>query len=108
MHYEISIKELQTLCNNEKFKWTGHIVTRLQERDINPSDIKNCILTGEVIEQYPNDYPYPSCLIFGYSVKTKPLHVVLGVGEGYLWLISSYVPDINRWEPDLKTRKVLL
>jgi len=80
---------------------------RLQERGINPSDVKNCILTGEVIEQYPNDYPHPSCLILGLSIDNKHLHSVIGVGAGYLWLITSYFPNTDKWEADNKTRKVM-
>ena len=35
-------------------------------------------MTGEIIEEYPNDYPYPSCLTLG-NLNTKwPLHVVVG------------------------------
>ena len=102
---DISVNELRKLCNAGKFKWTAHIAIRLQERGINPSDIKNCIQTGEVIEQYPDDHPYPSCLVLGSSVANKPLHVVIGFGNGYLWLISSYFPSLDKWKPDFKTRK---
>jgi len=107
LHNGISIDELRILCNDGKIKWTAHIAVRLQERDINPSDVRNCIETGEIIEQYTDDYPYPSCLVLGATVENKSLHVVIGVGSGYLWLISSYFPDISKWESDLKTRKAV-
>jgi len=107
LHSGISIDELRTLCSKGNIKWTAHIAARLQERNVNPSDVKNCILTGEVIEQYPSDYPHPSCLVSGVDVSAKPLHVVIGVGAGHLWLITAYYPDENKWEADLKTRKGL-
>jgi len=97
LHEGISIDELRILCNEGKIKWTAHIAIRLQERDINPSDVKHCIQTGEIIEQYPDDYPHPSCLVLGATVENNPLHVVIGVGSCYLWLISSYFPDVNIW-----------
>ena len=28
-------------------------------------------MNGEIIEQYPDDYPYPSCLILGVSIKIQ-------------------------------------
>ena len=102
---ELSVEELQTLCLAGKFKWTAHILTRLQQRGINPSDVRNCIMTGEIIEQYPTDYPYPSCLILGVSMEQKYLHTVIGCGENFLWLITAYYPDLEEWESDLKTRK---
>jgi hypothetical protein len=102
------MEELRKLCDERKFKWTTHIIERLQERGINPRDIKNCISKGEIIEQYPSDYPYPSCLILGVSTKNVSLHIVLGIGLGYLWLVTAYFPDISKWENDYKTRKVLV
>ncbi|MFG6337693.1 MAG: DUF4258 domain-containing protein [Lachnospiraceae bacterium] len=33
------------------------------------NDIIFCIHEGEIIEQYPDDYPYPSCLILGFTMK---------------------------------------
>ena len=35
------------------------------------------ILTGEILEQYPDTGRGESCLILGFSV-TKPIHVVCG------------------------------
>ena len=50
----------------------------MQERDISRADVKNGIATGEIIEDYLNDYPNPSCLIFGYNVNGRILHIVAG------------------------------
>ncbi|MEG0508035.1 MAG: DUF4258 domain-containing protein [Eubacterium sp.] len=33
-------------------------------------------MIGEIIENYPKDYPNPSCLILGYLFTDIPLHVV--------------------------------
>ena len=102
---EISIDKLRELCNNNAIKWSTHILARLQERGIHPSDVKRCINTGHIIEQYPNDYPYPSCLVLGCTTNDSMLHVVIGVGEGRLWLITAYYPDSDRWEDDYSHRK---
>ncbi len=64
------------------------------------------IETGEIIEEYPTDYPYPSCLLLGISTSEKYLHAVIGVGNGYLWLITAYYPDSKKWDDTYKVRKV--
>ena len=102
---ELSMEELHKLCAERKFKWSAHILTRLQQRDIQPSDVRNCIRIGKIIEQYPTDYPYPSCLVLGRDTKQNALHVVVGVGEGFLWLVTAYHPDPDEWENDYATRK---
>ena len=101
----ISIGDLQKLCETGAIKWTTHVLARLQERGIEPSDIKNCIATGRIIEQYPSDYPYPSCLVLGVTMEEIALHVVVGVGAGYLWLITAYYPDPLKWNEDFSIRK---
>ena len=101
----ISIGDLQKLCETGAFKWTTHVLARLQERGIEPSDIKNCIATGRIIEQYPSDYPYPSCLVLGVTMEEIALPGVVGVGAGYLWLITAYYPDPLKWNEDFSIRK---
>lgn len=101
----MNITDLQTICETGAIKWTAHIVARLQERGIDPSDIKSCIMTGHIIEDYPDDYPYPSCLVLGATVAGKELHAVIGLGQGYLWLITAYYPDPLKWSEDFSIRK---
>ncbi|MCM1335667.1 MAG: DUF4258 domain-containing protein [Eubacterium sp.] len=78
---------------------------RFKERGIKLSYARNALLNGEIIEQYPSDYPYPSCLVLGFSDGAKPIHVCLGLGDDKLWVITAYYPDINVWESDFKTRR---
>ncbi len=74
----MDLKIYQTLCADSKIIWTKHCLERMQERDISRADVKNGITTGEIIEDYPDDYPNPSCLIFGYTVNNRILHIVAG------------------------------
>lgn len=101
----MDITDLRKLCEAGTIKWTAHVLARVQERGIEPSDIKNCITTGRIIEDYPDDYPYPSCLVLGATVKGKMIHVVVGVGKGTLWLITAYYPDPLKWNDDFSIRK---
>ena len=55
--------------------FTGHAIQRMFERNIDEEDIIQVIKQGEVIENYPDDMPYPSHLILG-NTGGKPLHVV--------------------------------
>ena len=101
------IKILQDLCKNHKIRWTNHILARLIKRHIHQSDVENAILTGKIIEQYPDDYPFPSCLILGFTVLNKFLHVVVSLNEGHIYLITAYYPSKDVWEADMKTRSFL-
>jgi hypothetical protein len=64
------------------------------------------IADGEVIEQYDNDKPFPSKLIFA-MVNERPLHLVLGYDNdsGTCFMITAYEPNLFKFEIDFKTRK---
>ena len=57
------------------------------------------------VEDYYEDFPNPSCLIFGYTIDKRILHVVAGTDMKYLYVITAYYPSTDRFEMDLKTRK---
>lgn len=101
----MEITDLQKLCENGSIRWTGHILKRLMQRGIFQASVVQAIRSGEIIEQYPNDYPYPSCLLLGTTEAGEALHIVCGIGEGEVWLITAYHPDPDEWESDLKTRR---
>lgn len=102
---DFDINYLRHLCSHHKINWTEHIIVRLLQRGIMQEDVENAISTGEIIEQYPDDYPNPSCLILGLTVANEKIHVVCGVCNDILWMITAYFPDFSIWEKDLKTRK---
>ena len=74
---ELDILELRKLCTPQNIRITLHAAKRLEQRGIFLSDVIACIMNGEIIEQYPDDYPYPSCLILGSNLGNKFLHVVI-------------------------------
>jgi hypothetical protein len=102
---ELNIETLRKICSLENIEITMHAAKRLEQRGISIKDVMECIINGEIIEQYPDDYPYPSCLILGLSINQNNIHVVVGSNLETLWIITAYYPDINKWEADYKTRK---
>ena len=55
-------------------------------------------------KDYPEDFPLPSCLILG-MVNENPIHVVVAQDEEGIVIISVYQPDLNKFEPDFRTRR---
>lgn len=105
---ELSAETISELATDRKNIYlTLHVLNRFRERGITLADAQNVLLYGEIIEQYPNDYPFPSCLELGAAICGKALHVCCGVGDNKIWLITAYYPSEREWERDLKTRKVV-
>ncbi len=103
----MDIKQLQNIYNASisNIKWAKHCLERMQERDISINDVKSCLQTGEIIEYYPDDFPHPSCLIYGRTMENKILHIVVGTDNSTLFFITAYFPNTDKFEADLKTRK---
>lgn len=101
----LDIEELRRYCEAEQVIYSKHFVDRCRERNIRLSEAEAAILAGEIIEEYPDDYPFPSCLILGPDSGHNSLHVVCAQGEGCLYMISAYRPSPEKWKPDMRTRK---
>ena len=66
--------------------------------------MKYAMLSGEVIEDYPDDKYGPSCLIYGVNREGRILHVQCSIDP--VWVITAYDPTLNpdEWEADFKRR----
>lgn len=101
----MNIDTIKQMCKDSSIEVTGHILMRFQQRNISYEEIKEVILNGEIIEEYPDDYPYPSCLILGMTIKNRVIHVVVGISDTKLWLITAYIPNVDQWDADFKKRR---
>jgi hypothetical protein len=99
------MEDIVRLCKQRKIRWTNHILVRLFQRNISIDDVVTVLSNGEIIEQYPADYPFPSCLVSGSTTAGKYLHVVCGSDGAELWLITTYFPDPAEWSEDYKVRR---
>lgn len=96
----LQIEDIRRLCTDDTIVLTEHLTTRMRQRNLRLEDIKNTIGNGQIIEQYPTDYPFPSCLI-----NWDNIHVVCSVGDGRLYVITAYRPSNDKWEDGGSKRK---
>ncbi|MDQ7042783.1 MAG: DUF4258 domain-containing protein [Sulfurimonas sp.] len=85
--------------------WQKHSLQRMFERGITRLEVKKAVLNGIIIEDYSDDYPFPSVLI-AYITNRDALHVVVSYDEKSLkcYVVTAYVPDEKHFENDLITR----
>ena len=101
----LDIEVLSQECNAGHIKWTAHILEKMQERNIEPTDVIYSINNGTIIEHYPQAYPHPACLILGTTVNSRYIHTVVGCGSGFIWIVTVYEPDENDWIDGFSVRK---
>jgi len=96
----LRIEDIRNIYTDDTIVLTEHLLTRMRQRHIRLQDIKRTIEIGEIIEQYPDDYPFPSCLISGENI-----HIVCSIGNGRLYIITAYRPSLEKWEIGFRIRK---
>ncbi len=90
------IKLIRKKILGNEYLITSHAQKRCDGRGISLEEIKYVISTGEIIEEYPDDVPYPSFLILGYVRKNEPLYVLIGHGE-LVHIITVHWLDPDKW-----------
>lgn len=100
-----TIEDFRKINQSENIVISLHGQLRLNERNITVDDVMNAIDNGEIIEQYPEDFPFPSCLILGLTIHDVYIHIVVSMNDDKIYLITAYVPDTDKWEADMKTRR---
>jgi hypothetical protein len=78
---------------------------RCVERNVSPNELKDVILSGEVIENYPEDKYGPSYLIYGTTETGKILHVQCSIDP--VWIVTVYDPTLKpeEWDESFKRRR---
>ena len=87
-----------------KLIFRQHAIRRMFERCISLSDIEHVIQNGRVIEDYPDDSPYPSQLWLGER-DGRALHVVQAINSDERIIITAYEPDPALWSDDFSARR---
>ena len=101
----MDIDDIKEKVSNSKYKISFTHTEKLRQRKIEIRELEEAIFTGDIIESYPADPRGPSCLILGYTQRNRPLHIVCGIMEGELLVITAYEPSLEEWKPGWKTRR---
>lgn len=97
------LEQIRKKFNAGEYQLTRHSQRRCDSRGISLEEIKEVINKGEIIEIYPKDSPYPSCLILGYVRKNEPLYILCALGN-IVHIITVHWLDPTKWL-DPKTRR---
>ncbi len=93
------IEDIITAIQSNRVQITAHADDEAFADHLSFDEIGSSVVHGEIIEDYPDDRPYPSCLIYGDTTYGDPVHSVWGYNrerEAAI-LITTYRPDPERW-----------
>ena len=95
----MDIQPIIDAIRDNRIRITDHADEEARADRLSSEEIFFSVSQGEVIETYPTDRPYPSCLIYGDNVDGEPVHSVWAYNQENRWavLITVYRPDPGRW-----------
>ena len=91
----------------KKLLFLPHAIRQMSRPDrmITTTEVNTVAITGDLIEDYPNDPRGHSCLILGVGYGGRAVHVVCSPKIDYLAIITAYLPDPTQWSDDFKRRR---
>jgi hypothetical protein len=98
--------QLREAIQKGMIEWEIHALERMMKRGISREIVRHILLEGAIIEDYPDDKPFPTALFLGWF-QGEPFHVVAAHDplSGYCFVITVYRPDLDHFESDYKTRR---
>lgn len=101
------LEQIQALVAAGRWDPSEHGRTRRDQRGIQNADLVHGLDDAIVVELYNDPGERPAVLLLQRDSSGTPLHVIWGfdADTGDALVITSYYPGLDRWEPDLMTRR---
>lgn len=91
------MEDIKEAVSRGNYRFSVHARGQMSFRNIDVEEVEQAIMTGEVIEDYPDDKYRPSCLILGYTEDGRPIHVQCCRPLPEVVVITCYEPDPAEW-----------
>ena len=95
----MDIEDILNAIRHSRVRITDHADAETLAEHLSFDEVMYSVRYGEIIEDYPDDRPYPSCLIYGDTPTDDPVHSVWAYNRetGSAVLVTTYRPDPARW-----------
>jgi Domain of unknown function (DUF4258) len=104
-----TLERIHELVNKGDWVISDHAYKALADDEIAFEDVLSTLKSGFVVEDYPEYHKGPAVLILTATKVSPALHSLWGVPldeRRPATLITAYIPDPSKWEPDNQTRKM--
>jgi len=76
----------------QRYRYSRHGDKERQNDGLSLLDVEEALLSGRILEQYPDTGRGESCLVVGFSDDGKPVHIVCGRLGDWLVVVTVYIP----------------
>ena len=95
----MNIKRIIDALKSGRVNITRHAYQEAKNDSLALDDIIYATHNGEIIEDYPDNKPFPCCLMYGKTSANEPVHCVWAYDSitRIAVLITVYRPDPEMW-----------
>jgi len=93
----MDIEEIKTKIRANAYTYSHHADLERRADDLTLAQVEDALLTGEILEQYPDTGRGDSCLVVGFAGET-PIHAVCGWRGDKVVLITVDIPGPPQFE----------
>ena len=100
-------ERIRALVAAGRFQPSEHGGLRRDQRGLDDADLIHDIAEAATVELYDESGQRPAVLLLQHDRSGTPIHVIWGFHSvtGDALVITAYYPGLDRWEPDLMTRR---
>jgi hypothetical protein len=91
------IQHIRAQAAAGRFELTRHALEEIEAEAISVAELLQALASGHVLEDYPTHRRGACCLVCGYAVSGRPLHVVCTTSLAVLRIITVYEPRLPWW-----------
>ena len=88
----IELSQIIQCIESQNYRYSRHGDKERQNDGLTLDEVEQAMLSGRIIEQYPDTGRGESCLLAGFTNKGKPVHIVCGDMGEMLAIITVYIP----------------
>lgn len=95
------LDEILRKIETGQVEFSQHAVDQSIIRGISMQDFQEAMERSEIIEDDPHDKYGPSCLVLGFTMTNRPIHLHCSYPmRPRIKIITVYEPDRSRWIND--------
>ena len=92
------LEEIRARFAHDEFEFSKHATDQSILREIRVQEMREAVSAGEIIEDYPDDKYGPSCLILGFTLANRPIHLQCShPTRPIIKVITVYEPNPAEW-----------
>jgi len=76
----------------QHYRYSRHGDRERQNDGLTLLEVEQAILSGRILEHYPDTGRGESCLVAGFADNGKPVHVVWGSQSDWMVVVTVYIP----------------